>query len=137
MSAVAEISADGTRLTVKLPLTVRKRGGRKIVVAPQGAVIDTPGPRVDSTLVKAIARAYRWQSMLEEGTYSSMRDLAVAEAISPTYISRLLRLTLLAPDIVEAVLNGRKPETVTQELLFQPLPDEWHRQQRWLHSAAG
>ena len=64
-----------------------------------------------------------------EGTYASMRDLAAAEAISPTYISRLLRLTLLAPEIVEAILDGCKPETVTQEVLFQPLPDEWHRQQ--------
>ena len=75
--------------------------------------------------------------MLEQGAYSSLRDLAAAEDISATYISRLLRLTLLAPEIVEAVLDGRKPETVTQELLFQPLPDEWHRQQRSLHSAAG
>ena len=134
---MAEISADGTRLTVRVPMKIRKRGGRKVVMAPQGTVINSPRPRVDSTLVKAIARAYRWQRMLEQGTYSSLRDLAAAEKISPTYISRLLRLTLLAPEIVEAVLDGRKPETVTQELLFQPLPDEWHRQQRWLHSAAG
>jgi hypothetical protein len=75
--------------------------------------------------------------MLEQGTYSSLRDLAAAEHISPTYVSRLLRLTLLSPEIVEAILDGRKYGTVTQELLFQPLPDEWHRQQRWLHSAAG
>ena len=137
MNAEAEISADGTRLTVRVPMKIRKRGGRKVVVAPQGAVINPPRQRVDSTLVKAIARAYRWQRMLEQGVYASIRDLAAAEAISPTYISRLLRLTLLAPEIVEAVLDGRKPGTVTQELLFQPLPDEWHRQQRWLHSAAG
>ena len=106
-------------------------------MAQHGAIIKPAAARFDSTLVKAIARAYRWQRLLEEGTYASMRDLAAAEAISPTYISRLLRLTLLAPEIVEAVLDGRKPETVTQELLFQPLPDEWHRQQRWLHSAEG
>ena len=108
MSAAVEISADGSRLTVRVPMTIRKRGGRKVVVAPQGAVINPPRQRVDSTLVKAIARAYRWQRLLEEGAYASMRDLAAAEAISPTYISRLLRLTLLAPEIVEAVLDGRQ-----------------------------
>jgi hypothetical protein len=106
MTGAAELSADGTRLTVRLPLAIRRRGGRKAVVAPQGAVINPPRPWVDSTLVKAITRAYRWQRMLEEGTYASMRDLAAAEKISPTYISRLLRLTLLSPDIVEAVLDG-------------------------------
>ena len=136
MSAVAEISADGAKLTVRVPMNIRRRGGGK-VVTPQDRIINPPRPRVDSTLVKAIARAYRWQAMLEEGAYASMRDLAAAEAISPTYVSRLLRLTLLAPEIVEAVLDGRRSETVTQELLFQPLPDEWHRQQRWLHSAVG
>ena len=132
MKAEAEISADGTRLTVRVPMKIRRRGGRKVVMAPRGAVVNPPRSRVDSTLVKAIARAYRWRCLLEEGAYASMGDLAVAEAISPTYISRLLRLTLLAPEIVEAVLDGRKPETVTQELLFQPLPDEWHRQALYL-----
>ena len=109
MSAAAEMSADGSRLTVRIPMNIRKRGGRKVVIAPHGAVIDPPRPRVDSTLVKAIARAYRWQRLLEEGTYASMRDLAAAEKISPSYVSRLLRLTLLAPAFVEKVLNGEAP----------------------------
>ncbi|MER8822608.1 hypothetical protein NKH70_22795 [Mesorhizobium sp. M0991] len=130
MNAAVEVSADGSRLTVKLPLTVRKRGGRKVVIAPHGAIIKSPRPRVDNTLVKAIARAYRWQRMLEEGAHASMRDLAAAEHISPTYISRLLRLTLLDPQIVEAVLDRRHPEAATQELLFQPLPDVWWSQQQ-------
>ena len=95
-------------------------------MAPQGAIINSPRQRVDSTLVKAIARAYRWQRMLEEGAYASMRDLAAAEKISPTYISRLLRLTLLAPEIVEAVL-GRQHRSA-QEVFFQPLPIEWQQQ---------
>jgi hypothetical protein len=128
MSGSVEVSADGSRLTVRLPMTVRKRGCRKVVVAPQGAIIDSPRQRVDSTLMKAIARAYRWQRLLEQGTYSSLRDLAAAERISPTYVSRLLRLTLLAPEIVEAVLNGGQRETVAQDLLFQPLADLWEEQ---------
>lgn len=127
MSPATEISTDGTRLTVRLPMNIRKRGSRKVVIAPHGAVINLPRPRVHSTLVKAIARAYRWQRMLEEGTYSSMRDLAEAEKISPTYISRLLRLTLLAPDIVEAVLNGLQIG-VNQDILSE----EWRQQRLFL-----
>jgi hypothetical protein len=128
MTGAATISSDGSRLTVRLPLALRKRCGRKVVVAPQGAVINMPRRRVDSTLIKAIARAHRWQRMLEEGTYASMRDLAAAEKISPTYISRLLRLTLLAPDIVEAVLDGHEIVVPPQHLLLQPISNEWQSQ---------
>jgi hypothetical protein len=128
MIGAAEISTDGSRLTVRLPLAIRRRGGRKAVVAPHGAAVNMPRPRVDSTLVKAIARAYRWQRMLEAGTYASMRDLAAAEKISPTYISRLLRLTLLAPEIVEAVLDGQQTLGPAQYLLLQPVSDEWQSQ---------
>lgn len=127
MTATATISTDGSRLTVRLPLAIRRRGGRKAIVAPQGTAIHPPRPQVDSTLVKAIARAYRWQRLLEEGAYASMRDLAAAEKISPTYISRLLRLTLLSPEIVEAVLDGRHTVVPAQDLL-QSFPDGWESQ---------
>jgi hypothetical protein len=132
MSAVAEVSPDGSRLTVKLPLIVRKRGGRKVVVAPQREVINSPRQRVDSTLVKAIARAYRWQAMLEEGAYSSAEDIAFAEKISASYINRLLQLTLLSPALVEIVLDGRQLATMTTRDLFQPLPELWDAQQHTL-----
>jgi hypothetical protein len=92
--------------------------------------INPPRPRVDSTLVKAIARAYRWQRLLEEGTYASMRDMAAAEKISPTYISRLLRLTLLSPKIVEAVLDGREIAGFTQHLLQKPISYNWDLQRQ-------
>jgi hypothetical protein len=128
MTGSAEISADGSRLTVRLPLAIRKRGGRKAVVAPQGAVVNPPRPRVDSTLVKAIARAYRWQRMLEEGTYASMRDLAAAEKISPTYISRLIRLTLLAPRLVEAALDGTLLGPVSEHWFSQQVASTWDQQ---------
>jgi len=66
-------------------------------------------PQPDATLVKAIARAYRWTTLLEQGAHATLRDLAAAEKISPAYVSRLLRLTLLSPKIVEAVLDGTPP----------------------------
>jgi hypothetical protein len=131
MSAAVEISADGSRLTVRVPMKIRKRGGRKVVMAPQGALINTPR-QVDSTLVKAIARAYRWQHMLEQGTYASAEDIALAEKISASYVNRLLQITLLSPALVEIVLEGRQPATMTTRDLFQPLPELWDAQQQML-----
>jgi hypothetical protein len=78
------------------------------------------------TLVKALARAWRWQGMLEEGRYASLRELAEAERVSLSYISRILRLTLLAPDIVERILDGRPAPHLAE--LMQPFPVAWERQ---------
>ena len=101
------LRTDTTVVTVKVPFSVRKRGGRKLVLAPDGAPMPPTAAHIDSTLVKAIARAFRWQKMLETGQYSTIREIAKAEKINPSYVSRVLRLTLLAPSIVEAVLDGR------------------------------
>lgn len=128
MSTAAEICADGATLTVYLPMKIRRRGGRKVVMAPDGNTPVPARPRIDSTLVKTIARAYRWQRLLEEGTYASMRDLAAAEKISPAYVSRLLRLTLLRPAVVEAVLDGKLQGPVSELWLSGRIVSEWELQ---------
>jgi len=111
-----------------VPLAVRKRGGRKLVMTPGGMA--TRGPSgADSTLVKALARAFRWRRMMETGRYSTLNELAAAEKINSSYVSRLLRLTLLPPDIVEAVLDGQQPEGMTLPVLMEPFPVEWEQQQ--------
>ena len=84
--------------------------------------------RQDTTLVKALARAFRWRRMMETGRFATIDELAAAEKINSSYVSRLLRLTLLAPDIVEAILDGRQPEGMTLPGLMEPFPVEWHRQ---------
>jgi hypothetical protein len=118
---------DGTTLTVRIPLAVRRRSGaRKMVVTP--GVLAVPA-RVDITLVKALARAFRWRRMLETGHYATVKDLAAAEKINSSYVSRLLRLTLLAPDIVEAILDGRQPEGMTLPSLMEPMPLVWAEQE--------
>ena len=104
----ATVSADGETITVHIPLTFRKRGGRKLVVTPDGAEW-APRPRVDNAMVKALARAFRWRKMLDEGVHATLEDLARAKGVHATYVSRVLRLTLLAPEIVEAILDGRQP----------------------------
>lgn len=122
----------GQSLTVRIPLTLRRRGGRKMVVVPQGATWAMPRPRVDSTMVKAIARAHRWKRLLESGRFASVTELAAAEKINPSYLCRVLRLTLLAPDIVEAILDGRQPAGMQLDDLLHPHPVEWSTQRNRL-----
>ena len=114
-------------LTVVIPLRVKPRGGRKAVVTPGVLALER---RQDITLIKAVARAFRWRRMLESGRFATINELAAAEKINASYVSRLLRLTLLAPDIVEAILDGRQPEGMTLPRLMKPFPAEWD-QQRW------
>lgn len=104
-----ELSDDRRSVTVHVPLKLHRRGGRKRVLAPPGAAATLPRPeRIDNTLVKAIARAHRWQGMLETGPYASVEELATAERINPSYLARVLRLTLLAPGLLETVLAGNR-----------------------------
>lgn len=119
---------DGRMLTVRVPLTVRKRGGRKQVVSPDGAGWGQPRPRIDNTMVKAIARAHRWKRLMESGRFASVTELAVAENINQSYLCRVLRLTLLAPDIVEMILDGRQPAALQMDALLKPMPLEWAAQ---------
>ena len=117
-------------LTVRLPLAVRKqRGGRKLMVAPTS----TANPNrsgAGTTLVKALARAFRWRRIMEAGRYGTIDELAAAEKINSSYVSRLLRLTLLAPDIVAAILDGRQPEGMTLLALLEPFPVDWDKHRK-------
>lgn len=112
-------------LTVVIPLRVKSRGGRKAMVTPGMLALER---RQDITLIKAVARAVRWRRMLESGRFSTINGLAEAERINSSYVSRVLRLTLLAPDIIEAILDGRQPDRLTLPVLMQPFPVEWGQQ---------
>jgi hypothetical protein len=121
-----KLSADGSTITVFVPMAWRRRGGRKVIVAPAGCDDWAPPPKIDNALVKALARAHRWRRMLEEGRFGTLADLADAERISRSYVCRVLRLTLLAPDIVERILDGRQAPQLAD--LMQPFPVEWQGQ---------
>ncbi len=125
MTDSATLSRDQRILTVRVPLAIRRRGGRKLVIAPDSAPWTPPRARIDSTMVKAIARAHRWKRLLESGQYASLAELAAAEKINPSYVCRVLRLTLLAADIVEAILEGRQPPELQLDILLKPFPVEW------------
>jgi hypothetical protein len=120
---------DGTMLVIRIPMRFQHRGGRKRIVAPDGtAIVATSKPQPDGTLVKALARAWRWQRQLDEEVHTSVSDIGEAEGISKSYVSRILRLALLAPDIVEAILAGRTDQALLLENLERPLPASWTEQ---------
>ncbi|MDP2356917.1 MAG: hypothetical protein Q8M31_12775 [Beijerinckiaceae bacterium] len=119
---------DGRTLTVRVALQFQTRGGRKQIVAPDGESLGPPRRRIDNTMVKAIARAFRWRKLIEIGRYQTIEEIAAAEKINPSYVCRVLRLTLLAPGIVEAILAGRQHCSLTLGRLMRPFPLEWNEQ---------
>ncbi len=122
---------DGSTIIVRIPMTWKRLGGRKAIVAPDGSAAWAPAkPRPDETLIRALARAHRWKGMLEECRYRSAGELAEAEGVTRSFVTRLLRLTLLAPDIVEAVLGGRQPKGMQLEELTRVIPTTWDEQRQ-------
>ena len=124
-----KFSADRKTLSIRIPLKLSQLGGRKLIITPAGE--DPWQPRSHppvSAFVKAIARAFRWRKLLETGVYTSIEEMAVAEKINPSYVSRVLRLTLLAPEIIEAALEGKQNDGLQIEDLMSPFPMEWRKQ---------
>ena len=113
-------------VTLHVPFRVVKRGGRKEMQMPDGAVQPR---RTENTLIKALARAFRWKQMLESGEFSSISELAEKEGIAFTYMARLMRLSLLSPAIVDAIMDGRQPANVTLADLMGSFPPDWQEQQ--------
>lgn len=128
-----------TSVTVVVPMTIRRRGGRKQIIGPDGAPMRTgrESPGVETTsgdpaLVKALARAFRWRRMLEDGRYASIRDLAATEGADRSYVARLLRLTLLAPDLVQGILDGQQTGGANSIRPGMLIDDAWAEQRRAL-----
>ncbi|ATQ55026.1 hypothetical protein [Paracoccus yeei] len=112
-------------VTLHVPFRVVKRGGRKEMQMPDSAVQPR---RTDSALVKALARAFRWKRMLESGEFTTIAELAEREGIASSYMTRVLRMTLLAPEVVEAILDGKQGPEVTLGRLLEGFPSEWEVQ---------
>ena len=115
-------------LTIRIPIRLRRRGGRKLIVTPEGAAAPAPKPRRDETLVKGLVRAHRWRRRIESGKAKSITDLAEHEGVTVAYVCRLLPLTCLAPDIVEAVLDGRQLKQLRLAEMLGNAPLAWEEQ---------
>lgn len=112
-------------VTLHVPFRIVKRGGRKEMQMPEGGAQQR---KADNSLVKAVARAFRWKRMLESGEFATVAELAEREGIAPSYMTRVLRLTQLEPAIIEAVLEGRQGGDVTLARLMEPFPLSWSDQ---------
>ena len=118
-------------LTIHIPMTFRRRGGRKYVVVPEGIEGHVPAkPRRDDTLLKALARAHRWRREIESGDCKSITDLAEQEKVTSSFVSRMLPLTVLAPDITEAIVEGLQPKGLKLSEVLRNIPASWEEQRK-------
>ena len=115
-------------LTIRIPMRLQRRGGRKLIMMPEGVAAPARKPSRDETLVKALVRAHRWRRRIESGQAKSITDLAEQEGVTDAYVCRLLPLTCLAPDIVEALLDGRQPRGLRLAEMLGNGPWGWDEQ---------
>jgi hypothetical protein len=132
-AAIARERRDGgqVKLSTFIPLKIRKRGVSKVVVRPDGQV-DAPGhvaTQHDPPLLVALTRAFYWQQLLDDGVVASGSEIAQREGLHHPTVNELLRLTLLEPAIIQAILAGKQPRCMSL-LWFQrnPLPTDWAAQ---------
>ena len=115
-------------LTIRIPIRLQRHGDRKLILTPEGVEAPARKPSRDDTLIKAIIRAHRWRRRIESGQAKSITDLAEQEGITDAYVCRLLPLTFLAPDIVEAILDGRQPKGLRLAEMLGNGPMGWNEQ---------
>jgi len=128
-------ATDQTTITVHVPMTFTVRGGRKTILSD--AVPAPPQPRIDNALLKALARAHRWRRMIESNEHASITELAKVDGVNQSYACRILRLSLLAPSIVTAILDGQHDSDVMLKQLMKPLPVRWDEQNAMLKIGDG
>jgi hypothetical protein len=122
------VERDGTAVVVRIPMALKKRGGRKEIIVPDGLPGSPTTSMAQAPLVTALARAFRWQELIENGSYSSITELADALGVDRSYVRRILQLTCLAPDIVEAIVRGEEPSGLSLEKLTKGMPMAWEEQ---------
>jgi hypothetical protein len=115
-------------LTIRIPIQLQRRGGRKLIMMPEGVAVPARKPSRDETLIKALVRAHRWRRQIESGRAKSITDLAEQEGVTDAYVCRLLPLTCFAPDIVEAILDGRQPKGLRLAEMLGNGPLGWAEQ---------
>lgn len=118
-------------INVRVPMRFRKRGGRKMIVAADGVAADVlPRARIDNALIKAVARAFRWRRLIDTGVYASAEEIARKEKIALSYVFRILRLTMLSPEIIESILDGTQPHGLSLSSLSKPWSLNWREQKK-------
>ncbi len=127
------VSTEVGTLIVRVPVVFKRRGGRKLIITPDGVdapVVPVQAVPIDDTLVRTLVKAHRWRRRIESGKAKSITDLAEQEKITIGYVTRLLPLTCLAPDIVSAILDGRQPRGLSVNRMLQNVPESWDEQRQ-------
>jgi hypothetical protein len=122
--------ADNGNLKIHIPMLIRRMRGRKMIFAPNALDGEIPGAAVpvQAAVIQALARAFSWAEMLETGQVKSISELARNLEVDSSYVTRILKLTIFAPDIVEAIINGEEPDGLSLAKLIQSFPEEWNEQ---------
>jgi hypothetical protein len=142
-------------ITIHVPMAFEIRGGRKMIISDNPhkpgeglhqSVEDAritfklsrqaASQRTNNALLKALAKAYRWRRMIESGAFTSITELAEAESVNQSYACRILRLTLLAPNIVTEILDGAHSADLMLKRIMKPLPVRWDEQIATLKTSA-
>ena len=125
-------------LTIHIPMQFKRRGGRKLILAPDGVASPfLPQPVVNDTMLKLLIKAHRWRRRIESGNAKSITDLAAQEKVTITYVGKLMSLTCLAPDIVAAILDGRQPRGLSANVMLKDVAAVWDRQRQTWDFPAG
>ena len=136
--ATSSVSCDFETLVIRIPMKFKKRGGRREIIVPEGLSGARPlKSRAQEPLVTALARAFHWQEMIDGGRYASVTELAEALDVDRSYVGRIMRLTLLAPNIVKAIVRGEEPGGLSLEKLTKGVPMLWEEQREWLRISRG
>jgi len=132
MNEKPTITRDGEFIIVHIPMTFKRRGGRKEIIVPQEYTGKTPvKQQAQNALVMAIVRGHIWRNLLESGKVKAIAQIARSNKIDGSYVSRILNLTLLAPDIIEAILDGKEPSGLSLTMLTRRTPPLlWEDQRR-------
>ena len=131
MTAQPTLTLTGTgNLRIHIPMHIRRMRGRKMIFAPQAMDGEVPDSlsEVQGAVVQALGRAFSWSEAIENGEFSSVAELARHLDIDNSYVVRILKLTTLAPDIIEAILNGEEPSGLSLARLIRTFPTDWERQ---------
>ena len=127
MTAI-RVSLQNDVISIRVPISMRRHGGKKHIILPETVPNGMRHGKPDDTLIRALAKAKHWQALMDGGAYRSLGDFAKRRKINASYVSRILRLNDLAPDIKAAILDGRQPPTMDMLILQKPFPDLWHEQ---------
>jgi hypothetical protein len=124
--------AENGNLQIHIPMLLRRMRGRKQVIAPKALDEEIPeaAEPIQAAVVQALARAFSWAEILEIGQVKSISELAHNLEVDGSYVTRILKLTTLAPDIVEAIINGEEPDGLSLAKLIRSFPEEWREQRR-------